>query len=352
MMTKKLLYGIILVACMCQAAGAADLFYSGAIDIDTIHADVDIRDTASVTITYTLVNGGAAPEQADVEFWDPSKQLTLGNAPVRNPLRFEAGEKKTVFVSYIAEVTGDEPMLFALDPTLLFDGTYHPGRTGEIVISMVMPKGVKNIISANREFSSKRISDDGRVQYEWIFRDEYPTMLTVKWTSLAVDLKITKSASSQAITEQNRDLHIDISVSNQGDKEVTNLSLSDNFVPSDFEAIEPISEFYIPGLNTSDPRLFWSTNLGSLPPGDARTVSYSVRYIGPVAQTYDLTLSPATGYMDGTLVAISNPLTVSLVAPTPPVEGETAEPATPLSPVLAVFALLMAMIVILLRRSH
>jgi hypothetical protein len=352
MIMRKLIFGIIFLTCMCQMAGAADLFYTGAIDIDTIHADVDIRDTASVTITYTLSNRGAETEQVDVEFWDSSKQLSTGNVIIQDPLRLEPGEEKTVSIKYTADLTGDEPKLFSLDPTLLFDGTYHPRKTGEIVISVVMPEGVKNIISTNREFRSKRISDDGRLGYEWRSIDAYPTTLTLKWTSLAANLKITKSVSSQSITEQNRDLQVDISVHNEGDTEVVNLSLSDNFIPSDFEAIEPMSEFSIPDLNMSDPRLFWGTNLGTISPGEIRTTSYSVRYIAPLSQSFDLILSPATGYMDGTMVAISNPVTVSLEAPTPAAAGETAEPASALSPFVAVFAFIMTIIVIsLLRRT-
>jgi hypothetical protein len=63
------------VACTVQTACSADLFYGGAVGIDSILAEVNLQETGSVTITYTLSNQGAGSERMTLEYWDSSASL-------------------------------------------------------------------------------------------------------------------------------------------------------------------------------------------------------------------------------------------------------------------------------------
>jgi hypothetical protein len=235
-------------------------------------------------------------------------------------------------------MTDLEPKTFTLDPTLLFDGKYNPNTVGESTIRVVLPKGVRSFISATRAFSARDETGEGRIRYEWRSKNEYPTPLTLKWTSFEIDLEVTKRVSSQTITEQNRNVIIEITVQNKGKDRVSNLSLSDNFVPSNFMAIKPLSEFFTLDTNTSDPRVFWWKDLGTLQPGEMKRISYSVRYIGILSQTYDIELTPTVIYQDGILVGVSNAVSIGLTAPIPASEHMTPQTTTPLSPIAGILA--------------
>jgi hypothetical protein len=341
MMIKNLLLTIILLGWICQAVGAADLFYSGNIGIDSIQADVDLRDAGSVTIVYSLSNQGDAPETVTVEYWNTSNSLYVGNAPVRNPVLFRAGEHQSFIVRYRETIREQEPKTFTLDPTLLFNGAFAPGTAGEYTVSLVLPAGVKALLTSSKGFQSKGTTGDGRVQYTWKFENEYPTQLTVKWTTLEIDLEVTKDVSPPTITEQNRVLKMEITVQNLGEERVDNLTLSDNYVPSNYEAIEPMSEFFSPDLNVSDPRVIWKRNLGALNPGETKRVTYSVKYIGNLSIYSIINLPPTGVYWNGTLVGISNAVPVSL-SPAP-AAGE--EPPSPTVTPLAGWMVVMALIV-------
>ncbi len=165
-----------------------------------------------------------------------------------------------------------------------------------------------------------------------------------KWTSLGIDLDVTKSVSPQAITERNRDLKIEITVQNRGEMGVDNLTLSDDFVPSHFEAIEPRSEFYTPDSNRSDPRVIWRKDLGDIKAGERKRVSYTIRYIGSLSQPYDIKLTPTAVFQKGTLVGISNAVRVSLAAPTATTGQEPPQKSTPFNVEVVVLAITVVVV--------
>lgn len=333
---------VILLVGICQTGGAADLFYTGSIGIDSIRADVDLRDTGSVTLVYTLSNRGSAPETVTVEYWNTSIPLYIGNVPVQNPVLFRAGEQKSFVVRYGEVIRDLEPRTFRLDPTLLFNEAFAPVEAGEYTITLLLPSGVKALLTSNKEYQSQSTTGEGRVQYVWRFENDYPTALTVKWTSLGIDLAITKEISPQKITEQNRALRVEITVENRGEIRVDNLTLSDDFIPSDYEALEPGSEFFSPDLNRSDPRVIWRKHIGGLDPQKTTRAEYSITYIGNLSQSPVIHLPPTRAYQGGILVGVSNAVSLQPTIITAPGEEPSPPTTTSLTESLAIGALIVS----------
>lgn len=340
-MMKKVLLILILLGCICEASGAADLFYTGSIGIDSIRAEVDLLDTGSVTLVYTLSNRGSAPETVTVEYWNTPTPLYDGNALTRNPVLFRVGEQQSFVVRYREIIREQEPKTFTLDPTLLFNGAFPPSTVGEYTVTLTLPHGVKTLLISNKGYQSKSTTGEGRVQYVWRFEEDYSTALTVKWTSLGIDLVITKDISPQTINEQNRALRVEITVQNRGERSVNDLTLSDNFIPSDYEAIEPMSEFFSPDLNRSDPRVIWRKIIGILSPGETKRITYSVRYIGNLSLYHVIDLPPTSAYQNSILVGISNAVSVTLNPVTTAGEQQSSLTVTPLTIWMVVVALLV-----------
>jgi hypothetical protein len=351
-MRKKILLILILLGCICQVGWAADLFYTGSIGIDSIRADVDLQDTGSVTLVFTLSNQGSAPETVTVEYWNTSTPLYARSALVRNPVLFQAGEQQSFTVRYMEAIREQEPKTFALDPTLLFNGAFSPRTAGEYTVTLVLPAGVKTLLTSNKAYQSQSTTGEGRVQYTWRFEDEFPTILTVKWTSLGIDMVITKGVSPQIITEQNRALWVEITVQNRGERSVDNLTISDNFAPSDYEALEPTPEFFSPDLNISDSRVIWRKNLGVLNPGEMERATYSVKYIGNLSLYHVIYLPPTSAYQNGVLVGISNGVSVT---PNPTItagERQLSPTVTPLTGWIVVIALIVTGLLAFWRRRE
>jgi hypothetical protein len=281
-----------------------------------------------------------------------STPLYIGNVLVRNPVPFRAGEQQSFVVRYREAIRDQEPKTFTLDPTLLFDGAFAPGTAGEYTVTLTLPPGVKTLLTSNKGYQSQSTTGEGRVQYVWRFEEDYGTALTVKWTSLRIDLVITKSISPQTITEQNRALRVEITVQNRGERNVDNLTLSDNFIPSDYEAIEPMSEFFSPDLNRSDPRVIWRKPLGILSPGETKRVTYSVRYIGNLSLYHMSDLPPTSAYQNGIVVGISNAVSVILNPVTAAGEQQPSSTVTPLPIWMVVVALLVAGLFAFMRKKR
>jgi hypothetical protein len=351
-MMKRLLLILIFLGCICPTVWAADLFYNGSIGIDSIRADVDLQDTGSVTLVYTLSNRGSAPETVTVEYWNTSIPLYIGNAPVRNPVPLRAGERQSFVVQYRQEIRAQEPKTFTLDPTLLFNGAFTPGTIGEYTVALVLPDGVKALLTSNKGYQSRSTTDKGRVQYGWKFGDDYPTVLTVKWPSTGIDLVLTKSVSPQTITEQNRALRVEITVQNQGVGSVDNLTLSDDFVPSDYEAIEPKSEFFSSDLNRSDPRVIWRKNVGVLNPGETKRAMYSVKYLGNLSLYTFIDLPPTSAYQNRILVGVSNSVSVHPNPATAAGEQQPSPTVTPLPREIVLVAIFVTGLFATLRKRR
>jgi len=307
----KIAFVAFVVLCLVQTVSVSELFFDGDIMIDSIIANIEIGDNATVFVQYTLINEANKEETVDLAFSQLPVQLWIGDEKLENPVVFKPKEEKTIKLGYITSVGGNTTKVFSFNPTLTFNGEPNSKRVRSSSVGILLPDGIKKIIGAKKEYYSKEVGMKGRVLYKWIDNDIYPTTLTIRWSTLDVNLDIVKKASPQKITAPNQTITVEITLENMGDKEVNNIILTDDYVPSDFEGVEPLEEFTIPKVNASDPRLFWIKGIRKLQPGEIRTISYSVRYIGDVSQIYDFDLKPSTVIVNGHLVAVSNEVTIS-----------------------------------------
>jgi hypothetical protein len=313
MIEKIIKVGFVALVMLCsiQTAYASELFYSGDIIVDSIVADVSIDTNATVIVEYKLVNEGEKEETVDLAFSGFPVQLWVGDEKLYNPVVFKPKEEKIIKVTYTTTVGGETTKVFSFNPTLTFNGRANSKRVKSFFVEILLPMSIKKIIGANKDYYGKGVNEEGRVFYVWAFDDIYPTMLCIRWSVLDVDLSVEKKASPQKITVPNQVITVEIILANKGGKEVYNIVLIDDYVPSDFEAVEPLEEFIVPPGNQSDPRLFWIREIGKLKSGEIRTITYSVRYIGDVSQIYDFDLKPSTVIVNGHLVAVSNEVTMS-----------------------------------------
>lgn len=327
-MMKKTIIGI-LVLCLANIASAS-LFYGGNVSVDSIVADVVIGDKADVAVEYTLVNGGDSAES--VILGSPeSSELWQGSARLPNPILFGARESKTIRLAYSSEIEGEITKLFSFDPKMTINNKSSSKSVEEYLVKILLPKGVEGIVWSNRGYFSSGI-ENGRASYMWAESDVYPTTLTIKWSTLGVSLSAEKNASPQKITEPGQAITIGIILENKGVKVVDGILLTDDYVPSDFEAGEPREDFILDGSNSSEPHLFWIKRIDRLQPGESRTFNYTVRYVGDVSQIYSFSLRPATVTVGGHLAALSNEVAISKMAGVVPAEepqsfGESQGPS-------------------------
>ncbi len=93
---------------------------------------------------------------------------------------------------------------------------------------------------------------------------------------------------------------------NLGDKKISAITLMDDFSASDFEAVEPATEFHLTEQNNaSDSRLFWIKLVRDITPNETRTLQYEIKYIGS-AGVYKMELKECTATVNGSIVGMSN----------------------------------------------
>jgi len=317
-MMKKTIIGI-LVLCLADTASAS-LFYGGNVSIESITADIVIDDSANVAVGYVLVNEGGKAES--VSLGSPeSTDLWEGNAKLSNPVVFGANESKTLESTYAGEVKGDATKTFSFDPKITINNKSSSKSVEEYLVKILLPKGVEGIIWSNKGYLSSGI-ENGRASYLWAESDVYPTTLTIKWSTLGVSLSAEKNASPQKITEPGQAITVGIVLENRGVKVVDGILLTDDYVPSDFEAVEPREDFILDGDNSSEPHLFWIKRIDPLQPGERRAFSYSVRYVGDVSQIHGFSLKPVTVTVGGHLVAVSNEVLMTKMVGAEPTGAE------------------------------
>jgi hypothetical protein len=98
-------------------------------------------------------------------------------------------------------------------------------------------------------------------------------------------------------------IEVEVTVQNQGDEEVGNITLVDSFHPGAFEAVSPPEEFELVEPELSDPHLYWRQHIDSLGAGQALTFDYSIRVKTLAPETR---LEPLVVTVDGTPVGVSN----------------------------------------------
>lgn len=337
----KIVFVLIVALCLVQTASASGLFYDGSVTAESINANIVIDTNAIISVEYTLINEG-----------DEDENIVLGFNGKNETVFIKQKEMKTINLTYTATVDGDVTKTFSFNPILTFNGKPNSKRVKTFFSEIVLPGGIPKIIWTNKNYASKGVNNDGRVFYSWAYNDIYPTTLTVKWSTLDVDLSIIKEAYPQQITAPNQTINIKIIIENKGSKEVNNITLIDDYVPSEFEAIEPMDElFFMSGGNTTDPRLFWKKNIDQLRPNEVRNITYSIKYIGDVSQIYNFELKPCVVIVNGNLIGVSNEVTISRMVGVGAGKEKTETPEFPIPYLVIIIVIIVLGLIIVLFQS-
>jgi hypothetical protein len=342
---------IILLGTLChfQVALASDLFYVGDIAIESIGIRVEAGDEATVNAVYLLTNRGDREEEVNLQFAQSPVPLRADGEKLDNPIVFKPGERKSINLTCKLDITGETTKVLSLDSTLLFNGKPNSEPTKVILIKVLLPDGVSGLAWANQEPDEEGF-EGGRKFYSWSSFDIYPTTLCLKWSTLKVELGVEKRASPHEITAPDQIINLEITVQNKGDTTANDIALSDQYVASDFEAVEPLEEF-----GRRETMLFWVKKIDSLEPGETKALAYSVKYIGFSPRSHDFDLKPCVVTVDGHLVSVSNKVRMSQsaeampppAAPEAPPEPEAAPVHYPSLPLIGGIILILAIIIVL-----
>jgi hypothetical protein len=291
--------------CPFQAVLAIDLFYAGNIIVDSITIRVEADEEATVNAVYVLENRSKYNEEVDLQFAQYQVPLEVEGEELYNPVIFKPYEKKYINLTCNLNITGETTKMLSLDPTILFNGkpNSEPARTS--IINVFLPQGISHLAWANQQPREEGF-EDGREFYTWNSSDIYPTLLSLKWSTLQVELSVEKSVTPQEITGPDQIINIEIILQNEGDTAVNRISLTDQYTAFEFAAVDPLWEFGDYG-----PWLIWRKNINSLEPGETQNLTYSVKYVGFSSYSYDFYLKPCVVTVDGHLVVVSNEVRVS-----------------------------------------
>jgi len=325
-MKAAIVITVLLASLLCtfQVTSADDLFYSGDLATESVSIDMDIDNReATVIAVYLLKNHGSGTEEITLECDYPTASLEIEGQPLENPVVFYPGDRRSVTATFNLDITGEMTKTLYLVPKLLFNGSPNSKPSASIVIRALLPEGVNGLAWASHEPHEESL-ESGRKHYSWKYFDAYPTPLTLKWSTLVVDLSLEKSASPIEITQPDQVIDIEITLKNNGDTELSDIQLVDQYSASHFAGIEPSAE-----SGTRETVLFWQKTIESLSPGETMSLNYSVTYIAPITQDYELDLRPTVVTVGGNLVSVSNKVRMKLSTevPTSTVEPQaTAEP--------------------------
>lgn len=336
------LLGILL--CL-QATSASGLFYTGGVEINSIGIRVEIDDKATLKAVYLLTNYGDGAEEVNLQLAQCSESLWVDGEELHNPLIFKPGESKLINLTCELDVAGEVTKKLSIDSTLLFNGKPNSKPAKAMLIKVLLPEGVDELISASNE-PSKEGFEGSRKFYAWSGINIYPTPVSLIWSTFKIDVDVLKKASPQKITASDQVIKVEIIIKNNGNTSVNNIILSDQYVVSDFEAVEPLEEF-----SRRESVLSWMKKIDSLKPGETRTMAYSVKYIRFSPRSYEFDLKPCVVTVDGHLVSMSNKVRMSqsskeiphLETPEVPMKLESAPIRYPSIPVIGGIILILIM---------
>jgi len=295
-----------------QNAHGSEYFYQGDITIDSVNGKVNVNNnTARVSFQYSLINEGDKQEVVNLNSFVPSAEIFIGYRRLTTSLIFRPNERKIINVSYFTPIKNSGSLkALSIDPIITFNDKINSRPVNTFTVKILLPSGIKNIITSNKEYSGKGV-EGGRVFYLWREKNVYPTTLTVKWSTLDINLNIVKNAFPQKITKPNQKITVGLTIENKGNEDVNNIILIDNYNPYEFEPVSPLDEFVETENIRSDPRLLWTKKIEKIKLNEVKTVSYSIKYIGDTEQIYDFNLKPCTVLFNNQLVAVSNEVTLS-----------------------------------------
>ena len=306
-------------------AEAQSPFYEGPILVDTIQLQIDLEEDAHVDAEYVLVNTSKQASQVSITHIDPYASLTQGEVALEDPVSFHPGEVITISLASNLEIMSEMSKSITFNPNLLFDGTRHGQVVNTYSIKVLLPLGVQRLISEYQVGATMDKNVESRTVYTWEYFSLYPTTFHVMWSELGVDVRILKQVEPQKITEPDQELTLSLSVINDGNDAIHDLSLADDFNPAEYEPIEPLGDFTRVEEEDSDPRLYWQVDLEALDPGETRTFEYAVRYVGDVSLIHGMWIKPCVARVNGHIVSLSNPVHVNKLvgAVKVPTGGET-----------------------------
>jgi hypothetical protein len=237
-----------------------------------------------------------------------------------NPVSFNHYEKKSINLTCSLNITGETTKMLSLDPTILFNGKPNSEPTKASLIKVLLPQGIGHLTWANQQPHEEGF-ENGRKFYSWSSSDIYPTVLSLKWSTLQVELSVAKNVTPQEIKAPDQIIDIEINLQNKGDTVVNRISLTDQYVSFEFAAVDPLWEFGEYG-----PWLIWRKNINSLEPGETQNLTYSVKYVGFSSYSYDFDLKPCVVTVDGHLIVVSNEVRVSQSGSTMPAPADSDVP--------------------------
>lgn len=277
-------------------------FYTGDIRIESIDAYVDIQDDAIVNVNYILKN--YASEERAVNLAFPPIDALIDDGGFVNPLIFDAYEEKSIDMAYAFNVNGQDERAFSFKPNIYFNGMIHSKRTGTYDIEIKLPLDINKLLRSSKEPTSIG-TEAGRTVYYWHFEDKYPTTLYIKWSTVDVDVELSKSATEE-ITEYNQPIDVTIKIENKRDVGVEGIVLFDEFPSALFEPIGPMEDFIVNEINGTIKGYGFLKLVNNLGPNEVQEFSYSIRKI----LHSNTKLSPALAKIGESVVAISNDVTV------------------------------------------
>ena len=337
-----LLFIVSIGSLLAGTACAQVSFYTGDVVISSLDASIDIQEKANVNLNYVLKNEGDAECEVSLTFFLPEAVVLMDGKEFSNPVIFKPGESKTFSLSYEKEIAGEKLKVFTFDSFILFDDMPNSRRVSSYSVKVMLPEGINRLVTSNKKYDLKTL-ENGRVTYLWSKKNIYPTSLMIKWSIIDVDLAVEKTATPNEITAPDQIANIKITIENKGNKEVKNITLMDNFFPADIEAVSPLEEFTMQGGPEEEPRLIWCKKIDSLMPKEIKNYQYSIK----IKRLFNTTLDPLTVIVEGSLVSISNEVSIKAILPHPtPSLISTTIPSTP-KPTPSFLPIALAVVVIL-----
>jgi hypothetical protein len=302
----QLIFSCLLSLSWTKPVSAITPFYDGHIIVDDISTHITLDDSAQIVVEYTLVNTTKEPVQVSTRYADTSAKLSQDGMDLVDPLAFDPGEVKKITLHTKVEIQGENLRSFSFNPNLTFDGKRHGLPVTHLLTTVVLPSGINRFVSEPEIAFEKAIDEAGRIVYSWEQFDLYPSTIRLSWSVSGIDLRIIKQVQPAQITEPNQILHFSVSVVNEGDQAVENISLEDDFDPLEYKTVGSQSALWLSESPESDSRLFWQVEIDRLQPGELKSYDYKLRYIGDVSMIHGFTIKPCMACVDGDLVAISN----------------------------------------------
>lgn len=283
----------------------AELFYTGNIAIDSLSAEIDVNQNASVTVEYTLSNRVEEKEEVTLGFSPESALVLLDGEELSNPVSFAAGEVRKLSLSYSMEVGTEDYKMIIFNAVLLFNDKSNSRTISNYRVKAILPDGINRLVHSNKPFETT--SEDGRAAVIWTESNVYSIPLSFSWSTTGIDITATKKATPSVISSPDEVVMIEVTIQNNGDEEVRDIELYDDFFPTLFEAVEPLEEFNLVYPEDSDAHLYWTKKIDSLQPGESKAYTYSikVKIVSP-----ETMLNPLTALVNGAPVATSNDIII------------------------------------------